>query len=157
IDRSANGQPCGGGNFPPSLSAGTTQPTAGSYSPFVLRVSRNDGTQQLASVTAKLPKGVLAKLAGVPYCPEAALGAISGREGAAAEEVAKPSCPPASQVGSVSVAVGAGTPFAVNPGKVYLAGPYKGAPLSLEAIVPALAGPFDLGNVAVRVALQLDP
>lgn len=156
IDRGASGQPCGGAHRP-ILSAGTTQPTAGAHSPFVLRLSRDNGTQQFSSVTAKLPRGVLAKLAGVPYCPEAALGSISTREGAAAAEAAAPSCPPASQVGTVSVAVGAGAPFAINPGKVYLAGPYKGAPLSFAAIVPALAGPFDLGNVLVRVALQLDP
>jgi hypothetical protein len=42
-------------------------------------------------------------------------------------------------------------------GKAYLAGPYKGAPLSLEIITPAIAGPFDLGVVAVRTALQVDP
>jgi hypothetical protein len=156
IDRGANGQPCGG-EHRPILSAGTTQPTAAAHSPFVLRLSRDNGTQRLSSVTARLPKGVLAKLAGVPYCPEAVLSSISTREGAAAGETAKPSCSPASQVGTVSVAVGAGAPFAISPGKVYLAGPYKGAPLSFAVIVPALAGPFDLGNVLVRVALQLDP
>ena len=43
------------------------------------------------------------------------------------------------------------------PGKVYLAGPYKGAPLSLVAITPAVQGPFDLGTVVVRIALDVDP
>ncbi len=42
-------------------------------------------------------------------------------------------------------------------GKVYLAGPYKGAPLSLAVITPAVAGPFDLGTVVVRTALHVDP
>jgi hypothetical protein len=42
-------------------------------------------------------------------------------------------------------------------GHAYLAGPYKGAPLSLAALVPAVAGPFDLGTMVVRVALHLDP
>jgi hypothetical protein len=40
---------------------------------------------------------------------------------------------------------------------VYLAGPYKGAPLSLAIVTPAVVGPFDLGDVLVRVALQVDP
>jgi hypothetical protein len=40
---------------------------------------------------------------------------------------------------------------------VYLAGPYKGAPLSLVAVIPALSGPYDLGNAAVRTALRIDP
>lgn len=42
-------------------------------------------------------------------------------------------------------------------GNAYLAGPYKGAPLSLVIITPAVAGPFDLGTVVVRAALQVDP
>ncbi len=42
-------------------------------------------------------------------------------------------------------------------GKVYLAGPYKGAPLSLAVITPAVSGPYDLGNVVVRAALHVDP
>ncbi len=40
---------------------------------------------------------------------------------------------------------------------MYLAGPFKGAPLILVAITPALAGPYDYGTVVVRVALHVDP
>jgi hypothetical protein len=40
---------------------------------------------------------------------------------------------------------------------VYLAGPYRGAPLSLVVVVPAVSGPYDLGNVAVRAAIFVDP
>jgi hypothetical protein len=40
---------------------------------------------------------------------------------------------------------------------MYLAGPFKGAPLSLAAITPALAGPYDYGTVVVRVAINVDP
>jgi hypothetical protein len=42
-------------------------------------------------------------------------------------------------------------------GHAYLAPPYKGAPLSLAIITPALAGPFDLGTVVVKTALYVDP
>ncbi len=157
VDRGPNGRSCGVGEFAPTLSAGTTTPTAGHFSPFVLRLSRADGSQQLSSVTAALPRGLLARLAGVPYCTEAALASISPGEGAGAAQAAQPSCPQQSQVGAVSVTVGAGDPLLVNSGKAYLAGPYRGAPLSLAVVVPALAGPFDLGNVVVRVALQVDP
>src|SRR5262249_50090552 len=48
------------------------------------------------------------------------------------------------------------TPYRTS-GHAYLAGPYKGAPLSVVAIVPAVAGPFDLGVVVSRIALYLDP
>jgi hypothetical protein len=39
---------------------------------------------------------------------------------------------------------------------MYLAGPFQGAPLSLVAITPALAGPYDYGTVVIRVALHVD-
>jgi hypothetical protein len=40
---------------------------------------------------------------------------------------------------------------------VFLAGPYKGAPLSFAVITPAVSGPFDLGNVVIRIAINVDP
>jgi hypothetical protein len=139
----------------PSFKAGTLDPAAGSYSPFVLRLSRGDGSQPIKGLDATLPKGLLGRLAGIPYCPDAALAAAAGKSGAA--EQASASCPAASQVGTVDVAAGAGsTPLNVS-GKAYLAGPYKGAPLSLAIVTPAVAGPFDLGTVVVRNALQIDP
>jgi hypothetical protein len=158
ITSGPNGQPCPKGGFDPKLSAGTTNPVAGNYSPFVLKLSREDGTERLSTITAKLPKGLLAKLKGIPYCPEAALAGIPTAEGTGAGQLASPACPAASQVASVSVGTGAGpSPFYVNTGRAYLAGPYKGAPLSLAIVTPALAGPFDLGNVVVRTALRVDP
>ena len=40
---------------------------------------------------------------------------------------------------------------------MYFTGPYNGAPFGLSVVVPAVAGPFNLGNVIVRVALSIDP
>ena len=152
------GGPCPSGQFDPKLEAGTTNPIAGTHSPFVLRVNREDGTQQLGSITTTLPKGLLGKLKGVPYCPEEALAGISTTEGSGIAQLAAPSCPAASRVGSVAVGAGAGpSPLNVDTGRAYLAGPYKGAALSLAIVTPALAGPFDLGNVLVRTALRVDP
>ena len=143
----------------PALSAGSLIPQAGAYTSFVLRLSREDGSQEIGGVETTLPPGLAARLAGVPNCPEAAIAAAKAREvveqGAA--ELASPSCPPATQLGVANVAAGAGPlPFEVQ-GRVYLAGPYKGAPLSAVIITPAVAGPFDLGAVVVRVAFYLDP
>ncbi len=143
----------------PSFTAGTVDPVAGAYSPFLLRVNRNDASQELSAIDATLPPGLSAKLAGVPYCPESSIAEAKARErpNQGALELANPSCPASSQVGSVDVAAGAGiTPLHVG-GKAYLAGPYKGAPLSLVVITPAVAGPFDLGAVVVRSALRVDP
>jgi hypothetical protein len=151
-------QGCGNAaGFKPGLQAGTNNPLAGGYSPFQLNVSREDGSQQLSTITAKLPAGLLAKLAGIPYCSDQALAALPSAEGTGAAQLANPSCPAASQVGTVGVTAGAGpNPFYLDTGKAYLAGPYKGAPLSIAFITPALAGPFDLGNVLVRAALRVD-
>ncbi len=139
----------------PSFSAGTVDPTAAAFSPFVLKISRDDGTQPIKAIDTTLPKGLLGKLAGIPYCSDAALAAAAGRSGK--EEQASSSCPAASQVGTVNVAAGAGSEPFYAAGKAYLAGPYKGAPLSLAIVTPAVAGPFDLGDVVVRTALNVDP
>jgi hypothetical protein len=153
-----SGSPCPTATFDPQLSAGTANPLAGAFSPFSLRLTRADGTQELGSLRATLPPGLLGSLRGIPYCPDATLAAISGALGTGAAQIASPSCPPASQVGTVTVGAGAGpNPFYTSSGRAYLAGPYKGAPLSLAVVTPAVAGPFDLGNVVVRNALQLDP
>jgi hypothetical protein len=142
-------QGCSSGGFSPGLEAGTMNPVAGAFSPFTLRVTRQDGEQNLSQISATLPKGLLAKLAGVPLCPDAQAG--SG------------DCPAASQVGTTTTGIGAGTqPLYIpqagkSPTAIYLAGPYRGAPYSLVVKVPAQAGPFDLGKIAVRVALNVDP
>ena len=158
ITSGPNGSACSNAAFDPKLSAGVSNPVAGSYSPFALRLSREDGNQLLGAISAQLPQGLTGKLAGIPYCPDAALAAVSGAEGTGASQLASPSCPQASQVGTVTVGAGAGpNPFYVHTGKAYLAGPYKGAPLSLAVVTPAVAGPFDLGSVVVRNALRVDP
>ena len=141
--------------FKPVLSAGTESGAAGQASPFVLHLGRGDGEQEFSSLELTTPKGFTASLKGVPYCPDAAIAAANGRSGAA--ELADPSCPAASQVGGLTVEAGPGpSPFSAS-GKVYLAGPYQGAPLSLALITPAVAGPFDLGSVVVRTPLTVDP
>ena len=143
----------------PSFSAGTIAPQAGAYSPFVLKIVRPDGTQRLRAIDTTLPKGLTGRLAGIPYCPENAIAQAISREAPnkGALEQQSPSCPAASEVGTVTVGAGAGvTPYYAT-GHAYLAGPYKGAPLSLAIVTPAVAGPFDLGAVVNRTALNVDP
>lgn len=139
----------------PSFAAGTESPIAGAFSPFVLHLKREDGSQQFASLTVTPPPGLLGRLAGIPYCSDAALAVAAGKTGA--EERDAPSCPAESEVGVVNVGAGAGpSPYYVQ-GRAYLTGPYKGAPLSLAIVTPAVAGPYDLGTVVVRSALEVDP
>jgi hypothetical protein len=141
--------------FSPSISAGMESNAAGKYSPFVLHINRNDGEQELNTIDVTTPKGFSAKLAGVPYCPEAAIAAAATKSGLA--EQASPSCPQASQIGTLTAGAGPGTNPYYAQGKAYLSGPYRGAPLSFAFITPAVAGPFDLGTVVVRAAAFVDP
>jgi hypothetical protein len=143
----------------PSFEAGTASPVAGAYSPFLLRLKREDGSQELKGLNLTLPLGLTARLAGTAECSEAAIAAAKAREvpGQGVLEQASPSCPASSHLGTVTVGAGSGpSPFYAQ-GNAYLAGPYKGAPLSMAIITPAVAGPFDLGAVVVRAALQVDP
>jgi hypothetical protein len=158
VSRGPGGGQCPAGGFDPKLNAGTLNPLAGAHSPFVLEISREDGTQRLRTISARLPQGLLGSLKGIPYCPDSVLGSISDAEGSGQVQIGHPSCPAASQVGTVAVGAGAGSnPFYTQTGRAYLAGPYKGAPLSLAVVTPAVAGPFDLGTVVVRNALKIDP
>ncbi len=143
----------------PKLTAGTESPAAGKYSPLIFKLSREDGTQRLGKIEATLPIGLSAKLAGVGTCSETDIAKARSREAPqkGVLEQTDPSCPAASEIGVVNASAGAGpTPY-YTQGHAYLAGPYKGAPLSVVAITPAVAGPFDLGTVVVRSALYLDP
>jgi hypothetical protein len=141
--------------FAPTFAAGPASSKASAFSPISIQITRPDGQQELKGADVILPPGMTGKLRGIPYCPEDAIAAAAGRSGA--EENAAPSCPAASQVGSASVAAGTGpSPYKID-GRAFLAGPYRGAPLSLAVITPATAGPYDLGTVVVRVALFVDP
>jgi hypothetical protein len=138
----------------PAFEAGTVSPLAGRYSPFVLHLDRADGSQEFEGINTRLPKGLTGKLTETPYCPDGALAAAASKSGR--EEQAAASCPSSSEIGRVTVGAGAGSQPLYVQGKAYLAGPYKGAPLSLAIITPAVAGPYDLGTVVVRAALHVD-
>jgi len=145
-----HGAPCPGSHFKPAFSAGTSSaagqtPDGGSFSSFVMNLSRTDDDEEFGAIkSVHLPDGLLAKVAGIPLCPAA--------------RVAAGTCGEGSRIGSVTTTAGPGpNPFAITNGRVYLGGPYKGAPFSLSIVVPAVAGPFDLGNVVVRAALKIDP
>jgi hypothetical protein len=146
ITSGPEGKPCPGSPqaFAPGFAAGTTNNQAGAFSPFSLTFTRADGEQQLGGVTLKMPPGLLGTLAGIPLCGE--------------PQASQGTCPAASQIGSIVAGAGAGAnPFYVTGGRVFLTGPYKGGPFGLSIVVPAVAGPFDLGMVVVRASIKLDP
>jgi hypothetical protein len=141
--------------FSPGFGAKPDSDKAKTYTPFSVHIARPQGQQELKGVDFTLPEGATAKLKGVPYCPPADIAKAEKRSGEAEQK--KPSCPEESRIGGASVQAGTGSSPLKISGDVYLAGPYKGAPVSVAVVTPALAGPFDLGNVVVRVPLHVDP
>jgi hypothetical protein len=159
VDSGPNGAPCPGSSrpFDPSFEAASAGNTAGAHSPFSLELKRSDGDQNLNAINVTTPPGFSATLAGIPYCPEEALAKAASPSYTGLAEEASPSCSGASQIGTAVTGAGAGSHPLYVPGKVYMSGPYKGAPLSLAVITPAVSGPYDLGNTVVRAALYVDP
>lgn len=141
--------------FAPSYTAKSKNNKANAYSPFNVHIGRPDGQQELKGVDVTLPKGLAAKLKGVKYCPVSAMTAAAAASGKS--EQLHPSCPAKSEIGTTSTESGTGANPVKLAGKAYFSGPYKGAPLSMAVITPAVSGPFDLGTVVVRVALFVNP
>lgn len=132
--------------FAPSFTAGTMSTQAATTSPFSLTLKREDREQNVSTISSTLPGGLLADVAKATKCPEPQ-----------ASQKSLTACPASSQIGTATVAVGPGSdPYYVT-GKVFFTGPYRGAPFGLSIVLPATAGPFNLGNELVRVALSVDP
>jgi hypothetical protein len=154
----------GGGDCPKTLAARPFSPgfaakpkddTALAFTPFSTRITRPPGQQEVKGVDITLPEGATAKLKGVAYCSPKEIAAAEGRSGA--DEQKNPSCPDDSKIGLATVQAGTGdSPLQIR-GTAYLAGPYQGAKLSMVVVTPAIAGPFDLGNVVVRVPFFVNP
>jgi hypothetical protein len=143
LSADGSGAPCPPAGFDPNLTAGTENPVAGAESSFSLGLTRSDLDQELASLAVDTPGGATGRLAVTVPCPDAAANAGI--------------CQDVSKIGDVTVGAGPGTnPFYIANGRAYITGPYKGADLGLSIVVPAIAGPFDLGNVVVRSAVFVD-
>jgi hypothetical protein len=157
ITAGVGGGPCPSGTppFTPKAKGGTLNSQAGAYSPFYLHLTRDDTEQEITSYSATFPVGLLGKIAHIPYCPDAAIEASLHRTGV--QERDDPSCPVSTQIGRTTAGYGLGQVLTYAPGKLYLAGPYRGSDFSIVAIDSALVGPFDLGVVIVRSAIRIDP
>ena len=117
--------------------------TGGAASNFTLNVSRADGQQYLAKISAALPVGLVGKIPAVPLCPE--------------PQASAGTCSSESQIGAVSTTVGSGpTPYRFN-GQVYLTGPTNGAPYGMTIEVNRDRRPIQLGDVVARTGIFVDP
>ncbi len=145
ITSGPNGTPCSSPRpFQPGFEAGTTNTQAGAYSTLTMTMTRPDADQALGKLNVVFPPGISAGLQGVKLCQE--------------PQAASGQCPAASQIGQVIASAGLGNdPYSVEDGKAYITGPYKGAPFGVDVVVPAVAGPFNLGTEVVRSKVDVDP
>jgi len=158
ITKGVGGGACPPGGVPPfrpDFEAGSVSNNAGSFSPFNMRLIREDGEQDMTKFSAILPPGELGSLAGVAKCPDSAIATARGKTGK--QELATPTCPASSLIGHTLAGAGVGGALTYVKGQVYLGGPFHGDPLSVISVTPAVAGPFDAGTVVIQLALNLNP
>jgi hypothetical protein len=129
--------------FAPQLVAGSLSIEAGAYTPFIVGITRAPREQDVWKLQLRAPPGIAAVLSSVTPCAEPAAG--------------QGQCSAAARIGSSEVAVGDGWQPLWLAGDVYLTGPYGGAPFGLEIVTRAAAGPLDLGQIAIRARLDVDP
>jgi hypothetical protein len=134
---------CGASQFAPAFNAGTVANQAGAASPAVVTITRSDQEQSLGRFTVRMPPGLLGLLSKVPACPSAV-----AQQG---------TCSSQSEIGSVAIAAGPGERPLSLSGKVFLTGPYAGAPFGLSIVTPAQAGPIDLGTIDIQAGIYVDP
>jgi hypothetical protein len=141
VDGNGAGGPC---PLPFSLVQSLTPQSpanAGAYDAASFGLARASGQQYLSKISTTLPPGLVGAIPSVPLCPEANANAGT--------------CAATSQIGTVSVAAGAGSEPYTFTGRAYLTGPYAGAPYGLSIVVPAVAGPYDLGEVVTRAGITV--
>lgn len=142
ITQTPDGRPCAAETFSPSFVAGVMNPVAGASSPLVATFARADQDQKFRSMTVEMPEGLTGRIALADLCSDVQASAGT--------------CGAESRIGNAITSAGQGpNPFTVN-GRVYITGPYKGAPFGMSIVVPVVAGPFDLGTVVVRAAVHID-
>ena len=129
--------------FTLSQSTQNASSVAGANTSYTLNLGRNEGQQYLSQVKTVLPAGLVGLIPTVPLCGEAEANAGT--------------CSVGSQIGSVTVAAGSGSSPYTFYGQAYLTGPYNGAPYGMSIVVPAAAGPFNLGLVVTRATIAVEP
>jgi SMP-30/Gluconolactonase/LRE-like region len=149
VSSGPGGSACDGSSFAPSFTAGAVNGQAGAFGSFAMTLQRKDGEQRFSTISIAMPLGLAGMISKVSQCANAQAEAGD--------------CPAASKIGHVNAEAGVGDQPVALPeaGKgedpVYLTEKYDGAPFGLSIVVPAEAGPFNLGTVIVRARIMIDP
>jgi hypothetical protein len=164
INEGPGGGPCNPA-FAPSTEAGSNGFGAGEFTPFKVVIRKPDGENQLRSIAVTEPPGAAAILANVTPCPTAIAEQIAPEVLPKRSEQPTAKCPESSRIGKSVAVAGLGTatygPSAARvtlPGKVYLTGPYHGAPFGLLDVTETegQTGPFELGKIGVMSRILVD-
>ncbi len=149
VDNNGAGEACKSPlPFSPTQSSTSQPATGGASTSFSFTVTRPSGQQYLSQIKTVLPAGLVGRIPAVSLCTEAQVAEATAGTGG---------CPASSRIGSVTVLAGAGSaPYQFN-GSAYLTGPYNGAPYGMAMVVPAVAGPFSLGNVVTHATINVEP
>jgi hypothetical protein len=121
----------------------SSSPRGGQATSFSAVISRHDGEQSTERFSFQFPAGMSARLGSVQPCSDA--------------DVQASSCPAASKIGDAFIDLGTGPETAELGGDVYLTGPYRKGPFGLVLVFHLNIGPFHLGTLAMRAAMELDP
>jgi hypothetical protein len=127
---------------PQIVAAGSDPEQAGAATTSSITITRNDGEDDIKDINLSLPVGAVGSLAAAPEC------ALSLAQAG--------NCPEDSRVGTVRTTVGTGDSLLTATGSLYLASPQAPTDAAaLALVVPARAGPIDLGKVVVMNAVRL--
>ncbi len=149
IDSNGSGGTCASPlSFAPTQSSTSEPATGGASTSFSFTVTRPSGQQYLSQIKTVLPAGLVGRIPAVSLCTEAQVAEATAGTGG---------CPASSRLGSVTVLAGAGSSPYQFTGSAYLTGPYNGAPYGMAMVVPAVAGPFSLGNVVTHATINVEP
>lgn len=117
-------------------------PAGGSHTSYTFNLARTSSQQYLEKVKTTLPSGLIGEIPAVTLCGE--------------PQAAEGTCAASSRIGTATVTAGAGSSPYTFTGPVYMTGPYDGAPFGLSIVVPAVAGPFNLGTVVTRSTISIN-
>lgn len=139
------GAPCPGTQpFSPTFTASASTYATGANPDLTLDVDAGAKDQALREFNVSLPAGLVADTDAVTQCTQAS---------AAAGTCA--STHPTSQVGTVTTKLGTGTETYDLSGAIHNVVPESSEPARLQAIIPVVVGPYDLGDLSIPVPTSL--